>query len=41
MIDKNKLIKELLEECDKDIYKSIPIWILNTINRQVEIKNER
>lgn len=38
MIDKEKLIQDLYDACDKDVFKDIPTWILDVINSQPEVK---
>ena len=37
MIDKKKLIQALYDECEKDIYKELPKWVVMVIERQEEI----
>lgn len=36
MIDKNKLLESLIEACEKDSFKELPLWVINVINKQPE-----
>ena len=40
MIDKEKLIQELYDACDKDVFKDMPKWILDVINNQPEVEDD-
>ena len=40
MIDKDELIKDLQEECNKDIYKELPMWILKVIEKQPKCERD-